>query len=498
VNYRYPPGGGRHGGGFGGGPPSYSLEEQLRQLEIENKALREEIAKEAALKLITTVIGKDDKSGMVRFFMNGSIHELFVKDDDLMSRLELGHEIGLTKNLDEIKDVYDKARRLNSGVLAKVLRIVDDEPLRVEIQYAEQVRIVASVVEVEPGDKCLVDVTGFVLIENFGRGEISYALGEEMTVTFDDIGGQEEAIRVLIEAIIEPQKKKKTYERFGMKPCKGVLLWGPPGTGKTMLARALANALSALYGWAALKSAFIYIRGPELLSKWIGETERNIRNIFDQAREHKKAHGYPAIIFIDEADALLGKRSDSSHAFAEIGRTIVTQFASEMDGLKDAGAFVLLATNRPDMLDPSIVRDNRIDRKVHVKRPNEEAARGIVKRLLTNKPCKSPGELAAHATSNLYSDKHHLWDVTTSKEATVPIHLRTLASGAMLAGLVERASQMAIRDESDRLEPKHFDAAILEVENEQRRLSHDLNDFMDALDGTIVDVKKVKAQAEEK
>jgi len=479
-------------------PSPFQLEEAMRQLRIENQRMRDQLdylTRESS-RVVSTIIAIDRKQRTIRFSHQG-IHEAIVTDEQLFSRMNLGTPVLLNNQL-IAQEVSENI--IQTGVLCTVVQVLDTKPyLLLEIEQDGNKRVVTSAVrEVKPGDRGLIDFTGYVFIRNFGSKDTSHVLGEEMSVTFDDVIGQEDAKRALIEGLIEPHTKREVYERFGMKPSKGVLLWGPPGTGKTMLGKASANALAKLHGKSAVSSGFIFIKGAELLNKFIGETESNIRKLFAQAREHHVKHGYPAILFFDEADALLGRRGSMHPGFEGIERTIVPQFNAEMDGIRESAAFVLLATNRPDILDPAVIRDGRIDRKVHVARPNEADARSIMRALLNQKPCKgSAADLAAHATRELYSGKHHLWDVTTDKKEVVPIHLHTLASGAMIAGIVERASQRAIREEANHVFGAHLDAAVADVVDEQRRLTHDLNDFMDALDGAIVEVKKVKPSIEE-
>jgi proteasome-associated ATPase len=260
-----------------------------------------------------------------------------------------------------------------------------------------------------------------------------------------------------------------------------------------MLARACATEMAKMFGRSVVESGFIYVKGPELLHKWLGETEANIRKVFAAAREHMELAGYPAILFIDEADALLGQRGSMHPGFEGIERTIVPQFLSEMDGMHESHVFVLLSTNRPEILDAAVIRNKRINRKVHVKRPTRADALDIFTKLMSKRPCVSG--LPTYAVDELYAEEHHLWNVTTDKKTTVPIFLKTLASGAMIADLVDHAAQWAIREKATEVTEEHMRRAIADIEEEQKRLAHDLSDFRDALDGEIVSVEKVKDAA---
>ncbi len=314
----------------------------------------------------------------------------------------------------------------------------------------------------------------------------------ETGVTWDDIGGNEQAKRELRDAIEVPVLHAETYKAFGRRRPKGALLCGPSGTGKTMLARAAATAVATLYGAKWAPSGFISVRGPEVLSKWVGESERQIRELFETARRHKSEHGYPAIIFFDEADGLLAKRG--SGRFEGIERTIVPALLAEMDGLLDDGsAFVLCATNRPDMLDPAVVRDGRLDIKVHVRRPTQSEAIDICAKHLRGRPLVDidHGQAAIRAAEELFAQRHVLYRLRTkSGKGDARFTLGDLASGAACAGLVERATEQAFRRALAR--PKDRDrgvtaadlaAAADELCAAQRALDHtaDLREAVDKL-----------------
>lgn len=220
--------------------------------------------------------------------------------------------------------------------------------------------------------------------------------------------------------------------------------WGMVPTHNTMLGKATATALAKVHGAKAAASAFIYVKGPEILSKWVGESEATIRGLFAQAREHQANHNYPAVVFIDEADAILGARG-RERSVSGMEATIVPQFLSEMDGLDESVAIVLLATNRADMLDPAIVRPGRIDRKVYVEAPGREAAieiLGIHFGPLPFDGCQAD-TMAVYVAGTLYSDRFPLYYLSTSKGADT-FHMHHAVSGAFLAGVVEQTAAKAI------------------------------------------------------
>lgn len=263
-------------------------------------------------------------------------------------------------------------------------------------------------------------------------------------ICWDDIGGLEEAKRELKEALELPYQFASVYKAFGRKPVKGFLLYGMPGNGKTMLGKAAATSLSVTHKKEHVGSGFLYVKGPELLSKWVGETESWIRKLFSHAREHQAAHGYPCLVFIDEADAILGQRG--RHHTSGLEGTIVPQFLSEMDGLDESCAIVMLATNRSDMLDGAVVRPGRIDRKIHVGPPDAQAAPSYFAIHMREIPmekgatCKT---LADKATDYLYNGEFPLYNLKTSK-GVVPFKLQDCVSGAFIAGVVERAVAKAV------------------------------------------------------
>lgn len=256
-------------------------------------------------------------------------------------------------------------------------------------------------------------------------------LVEKPNVPWDSIIGQEAAKDILREAIGADKSRIKLMAHYNKKPIKGILLYGAPGNGKTMLAKALATAMDG--------AQFISVKGPEILSEYVGLAEAAVRALFHRARKHRQETGERTVIFIDEADAILGSRNDTHFGME---KTIVPAFLAEMDGMEESGAFVILATNLPDSLDPAIVRDGRIDRKVHVTRPTPEDAKRIIESNLEKVPCADG--LAEFGTSELYSTKRKLARIAYHDGEVHPIYLGHLTSGAMCASLVERASFIAI------------------------------------------------------
>lgn len=331
----------------------------------------------------------------------------------------------------------------------------------------------------KPGDTVQMDRSGQIAMKIIPKDVRAYSVETSTGVEWNDIGGQEDAKAALREAVEGPVLNAALFKAYGKKPLKGVLLSGPPGCGKTLLAKATANAIRESHGKDESNTAFIYVKGPEVLSMWVGNTEAQIRGLFARAKEHRDTYGYPAVIFIDEADAILGKRG-TSHG-SVLASTVVPTFLAEMDGMADSGAFILLATNRQDILDPAIVREGRIDRKVRVDRPKlTDAAKILRIHLGKTKVADDPDAVAGAAAAELFSDTHLLYRVGLKGKGMQPFYVRSLISGAMLAGVVDMATSIAIARDASASKPKasgvktdDIVAAVNRVVNANRNLNHD-------------------------
>ncbi|MBG0860106.1 MAG: AAA family ATPase [Bacteroidales bacterium] len=353
------------------------------------------------------------------------------------------------------KQIVDKTEGIVAGNIGIITEILDDETCEVAIGSGKSVVYKGLFADLKKGDRVVLDPFNAIIIRNLGNIETSYTLKDWKEVSWDDVGGLLEAKRIMREIIEGPHQLKKFYEFYHKKPVKGALLFGPPGCGKTLLAMAIVTTVAKMYGIEAreaMQSGFIYVKGPELLDMWLGKSEEAIRSLFTRAKAHKKKYGFPAVIFIDEAESLLRKRG--SGISSDIESTTVPTFLSEMGGMEESGALVLLATNRADILDSAVVRDGRIDVKVYISRPSLESAGEIFTIHLKGVPLADGmrmEKVAASAAKQLFSDQYKYYTVFDRKDPKTPKHflLRHIVNGALIAGIVDKATTLAIRRDVD-------------------------------------------------
>ncbi len=369
-----------------------------------------------------------------------------------------------------------------SGNIAYVRRVTNLQDSSgfstAEVDFESNVKVVllgSHKGAVEDGDRVLLDSSGTIVLQNLGKADSRFQLDYNANFRYTDwneIGGLEEAKQQLRESVEYPYLFQQLYENYGKKPTKGVLLYGPPGCGKTMLGKAAATTLRNLHryrssGYRASDSdsdAFIYIKGPEILDRFVGVAEATVRAIFQRARAHFQKCNYPSVVFIDEADAILGKRG--SGISSDVERTIVPAFLTEMDGLTDSHALMILATNRSDTLDPAITRDGRIDIKIKVSRPTLESAKDILRLQFRKVPINedstikfeeeeeehycSASRLARLAAEEIFDDSDEsriLFDIHTKRPEAPTIHfgLQHILNGALLVSVAQTSVSLALR-----------------------------------------------------
>lgn len=385
------------------------------------------------------------------------------------------------------------------GEIHVVARVVSDAMVEIDIGGTPRLLLTAS--KLEAGDRVVVDPTHTAVIKTLGKETSRFTFEAETNVSWDDIGGLVNVKKQVIEAVELPHRHPDIYKAYNKKPIKGVLLYGPPGCGKTMIAKATATSLAKMHGKKA-STGFIYVKGPEILDKWIGNSEATIRGLFEQARAHKKKNGYPAVLFIDEADAILGTRGEGRSGGSNMEKTIVPMFLAEMDGLHDSGALVLLATNRPDTLDPAIVREGRIDRKILVPRPNHDEAVDIFTKHLKDKPLleESVEAFSKFCAGELFNTKRKLFEIVLKDNRVLPFTVGNMASGAIIAGMVDIATSHAMHRDLQSSAKKHgltckdaeHAADVLAHQNRNMDHKEDIKHFLESNNLTQRDVAGIR------
>ncbi len=354
------------------------------------------------------------------------------------------------------------------GEVVKIKEMLDDNRVLVNLR-ADEERVVEisdplNEEELKFGDNVMLNpITGMVM-EKLPKLEVEDLLLEEVPdIKYSDIGGLNEQIEAIRDAIETPYLYPNEYKEFQLKPPKGVLLYGPPGCGKTLIAKAVANSLASRVrertGRDNVESYFINIKGPELLNKYVGETERKIREVFQKAKDKSK-EGVPVIIFFDEMDSLF--RSRGMGISSDMESTVVPQFLAEIDGVEGLRDVVVIgASNRQDLLDPAVLRPGRLDIKIKVDRPEAEGAKDIFAIYLTPDLPIDPSVLEAftgdrekavqglvdQAIEKMYAttDENKFIEVTYNRGERETLYFKDFASGAMIENIVDRAKKMAIK-----------------------------------------------------
>ncbi|MCZ9293012.1 proteasome ATPase [Corynebacterium meitnerae] len=335
------------------------------------------------------------------------------------------------------------------GQLATVSeKIGFDRAIVSDMQGAEQVVQLTEKLQktARAGDTVLLDYKSGYAFERIPKTEVNQLSLEEVPdVTYDDIGGLRSQIETIRDSVELPFAHPDLYKAYDLKPPKGVLLYGPPGCGKTLIAKAVANSLSSRIGDGG-KAHFLNVKGPELLNKYVGETERRIRLIFERARE-LASEGRPVIIFFDEMESIF--RTRGSGVSSDMETTVVPQLLTEIDGVEDiANVIVIGATNREELIDPAILRPGRLDIKIRVDRPDRAEAKDIFARYLTQDVPHDGevDELIQVAVDTLYAPRPFV-KLTLVDGSQETLHYSDFVSGAMIANVVDRAKKLAIKDE---------------------------------------------------
>ena len=356
-----------------------------------------------------------------------------------------------------------------AGPVTKVAEVLGPDRLRVGAEHGTQSLVLQRSAQLakaplKAGDDVRVDANYRVALELLASPQSrDHYLDEVPELPWEKVGGQEEALQAIRDAIELPLLHEELFQKFQHATPKGFLLYGPPGCGKTLIGKATAYNLTKQLrnkSGADMREYFMHIKGPEILNMWVGESERMVREIFATARE-KRREGYMPFLFIDEAESILGTRRAAR--YSSILSTLVPMFCTEMDGIDSLNEVVIiLASNRADLIDPAILRPGRIDRKIKVKRPNKEGAREIYRIYLTDDLPYDAALLAgteskAAAIDALIGrlleiqfakrDENRLLEVTLRSGRKEALYRSDVISGAIIASVVERAKGMAIKRE---------------------------------------------------
>jgi proteasome-associated ATPase len=355
------------------------------------------------------------------------------------------------------------------GEIVTLKEILADSQRALVVGNADEERVVRiseplQSAKLRAGDSLLLDVRSGFVTEKVPKSEVEELILEEVPdINYEDIGGLREQIEKIRDAVELPFMHPELYAEHSLKPPKGILLYGPPGCGKTLIAKAVANSLAKKVaersGLDEGRSFFLNIKGPELLNKYVGETERHIRLVFQRARE-KASEGMPVIVFFDEMDSLF--RTRGSGVSSDVENTIVPQLLSEIDGVESLeNVIVIGASNREDMIDPAILRPGRLDVKIKIERPDAEAAREIFAKYLVSSLPLHEEDLAEHdgdreltcqamiqrGVERMYSEgeENRFLEVTYANGDKEILYFKDFNSGAMIENIVSRAKKSAIK-----------------------------------------------------
>jgi proteasome-associated ATPase len=438
----------------------------LREAREHIAALREEVEKlTQPPSAYGTLLGRNE-DGTVDVFSGGRKMRVAMHPDLDDEEIERGAEVVLNESLNV---VMARGREI-AGEVVTLKEVFEDGLRALIVGRADEERVVEIAdslrgEKIRSGDSVLMDPRSGLLLEKIPKAEVEELVLEEVPdISYEDVGGLGPQIEAIMDAVELPFLHRDLFEEYKLPAPKGILLYGPPGCGKTMIAKAVANSLSKkvsqVTGKPAARSYFLNIKGPELLNKYVGETERQIRLVFQRARE-KSEEGVPVIVFFDEMDSLF--RTRGTGISSDMESTIVPQLLAEIDGVETLkNVIVIGASNREDLIDPAILRAGRLDVKIKIERPNEEAALEIFSRYFTTDLPIDPKEIEdlgggdrekairamlEKTVEMMYrtDDANRFLEVTYQNGDKEVMYFKDFSSGAMIENVVRRAKKLAIK-----------------------------------------------------
>ncbi len=439
----------------------------IQQTRDQIAALREEVEKLTQPPAVYGTFIDFNDDGSVDIFASGRKMRVALHPGLDPGQIQRGNEVVLNESFSVI-GVRDAD---GQGEVVTVKEVIDERRVLVYAR-ADEERVVELAdalrdIKLRSGDALLLDLRSNLLVEKLLRQEAEELVLEEVPdISYADVGGLDEQIESITDAVELPYLHRALFQDYELPAPKGILLYGPPGCGKTLIAKAVANSLSQkvaeLTGNRNVRSYFLNIKGPELLNKYVGETERQIRLVFQRARE-KAEEGVPVIIFFDEMDSLF--RTRGTGISSDMESTIVPQLLAEIDGVESLRDVIVIgATNREDLIDPAILRPGRLDVKIKIERPNAEAAAQIFERYLhTDLPIdetlvrelgggdreKAVQSMIEVTVAQMYrvDDANRFLEVTYQGGDKEILYFKDFASGAMIENIVRRAKKLAVKRE---------------------------------------------------
>jgi proteasome-associated ATPase len=435
----------------------------LQEAKAQIEALRKEVDKLTAPPSTFAVFYNTNEDGTVNVSLGGRKLRVNLHPSIQPESLKKGQEVIVNEGLNVIEtrgydpqgEIVHLKQLLDDGRAVVSLHLDDSRVVEVSDALKQQ--------DLSVGDHLLFEPRSGYLIEKLPKGEMEELVIEEVPdISYDQIGGLAKELEQVKDAVELPFLYPDLFAEHRLSPPKGLLLYGPPGCGKTLIAKAVANSIAKKLGHLKgkeVRSYFLHIKGPELLNKYVGESERQIREVFAKAKE-KASHGNPVIVFFDEMDALF--RTRGTGISSDIESTIVPQFLSEIDGVESLRDVIVIgASNRQDLIDPAVLRPGRLDIKIKIPRPDKQSAKDILGKYLVSDLPLAESEMAQHghdreafiqhliettieAMYALTEDNQFL-EVTYANGEKETVYFKDFASGALIESVVSRAKKLAIK-----------------------------------------------------